>query len=1156
MSSPEQQRNPVERLAEEFVARYRQGERPSATEYAQRYPELAAEIREVFPALLLLEEAGPAPAATEPASPPAAAAPVRLGDFRILREVGRGGMGVVYEAVQESLGRHVALKVLPANDAEGPTRLERFRREARSAARLHHSNIVPVFEVGECGGTYYYAMQFIRGQGLDSVLDELRHLRDGPPSAGGAAYPKQTAGLAEGLRTGRFAPAGTGEGEPPSREGRPGRAGEVAPSGAVGPTGSLSATSAPGGSPYYRSVARLGLQAAEALAYAHGQGVLHRDVKPANLLLDAEGSVWLTDFGLAKEEGGDALTRTGDVVGTLRYMPPERFSGVSDARGDVYSLGATLYELLTLRPAFDETDRGRLVRQVTQEEPPRPRRLDRRVPRDLETVVLKAAAKEPQRRYQSADALAEDLRRFLADRPVLARRTSALEHAWRWCRRNPALGGAALLAVAGALATVALAVWFALYQADANDELRRRQQATEAALFQSRLGAARLAQEHGLALLRQGETNPGLIWLAHALEIAPEGAADWRANVCRQLAWCRGQATPLRQALAHPAEVTALAFSPDGQTVFTGCADGKARHWDARSGKLLGEPAALTKPVDRLVPSADGKTLCALNKQDKQERRFFDATSGKPLPGPRGAFPPWDWLTGPLVHCSTDGKTVVKIQRVYLPNVPYFAVGTLTAEDAPGKKRTLGLGMILYPSFFLSPDGKLFLYLSEVRSTATKAPVGKALRNAPSFTVAAFRPDGKGLLTCDSYHTVQAWDVQTGERVGPPLTHSASVTALAYSPDGRLALTACADGGARLWDLTPGLDFRDVEVLALKQTKGPEQPQLILHDGRCTAVDRAKRVYRHDGARAHYLWTLPLTGALDRVAVAPGGQVLATASRDQRNRWDRPAKVQFWNANTGQQVGRALVHPGPVSTLAFSPDGETVATAGTDGNVRFWKVGTDAPAGATLSHPKGPTIHIAFSPDGSRVFTGCADKVRLWDRATGELLHTFPHPGGGIGAVAVAQGGLRLLVAGQATARLWDVATKKPVGPSMTHSSNVYAVAFSPDGQVALTGGFTFVQLWEASTALPLGAPLPCPQSARALAFTPDREAILVGHDLGYRLFRIKRPVPDDARRLALSAQVLTGLELDEGGAVQVLDAAAWNDRRRRLEEAGGSLLP
>ncbi len=198
-------------------------------------------------------------------------------------------------------------------------------------------------------------------------------------------------------------------------------------------------TSLPGDRHYHRSVARIGAQVAEALFYAHGQGVLHRDIKPSNLLLDLRGSVWVTDFGLAKAAGSDDLTHSGDLVGTLRYMAPERLRGWSDPRSDVYSLGLTLYELLTLRPAFDESDRSRLIRRLMEEEPLKPRQLEPRVPRDLETIVLKAIAKEPSQRYQTAGELAEDLSRFQRGEPIRARRAGAWERALKWTRRRPAL---------------------------------------------------------------------------------------------------------------------------------------------------------------------------------------------------------------------------------------------------------------------------------------------------------------------------------------------------------------------------------------------------------------------------------------------------------------------------------------------------------------------------------------------------------------------------------------------------------------------------------------------------------------------------------------------------------------------------------------------
>ena len=336
-------------------------------------------------------------------------------------------MGVVYEAIQESLGRHVALKVLPSFGRLDATQLGRFRREARAAAGLHHTNIVPVFAVGEQDGVPFYAMQFIRGQGIDTILDELRRLRHD----GDAIAPHST-----------------------EHSGLISQPGET----------------------YFRAIARIGAQTADALAYAHAQGICHRDIKPSNLLLDACGTVWIADFGLAKAENaeGEGLTHTGDVVGTLRHMAPERFNGLSDARSDVYALGATLYEMLTLRPAFVEPDRLKLIDRISSGTIPKPRSIDPSIPSDLETIVTKAIACEAGERYISAHALADDLNRFLANRTILARRSSACERAWRWCRRNPAVASLTALAATLTISVAILSTWAAYLNGRLASELAIR----------------------------------------------------------------------------------------------------------------------------------------------------------------------------------------------------------------------------------------------------------------------------------------------------------------------------------------------------------------------------------------------------------------------------------------------------------------------------------------------------------------------------------------------------------------------------------------------------------------------------------------------------------------------------------------------------------
>jgi serine/threonine protein kinase len=423
MTDFETDRNPLDVLAEEFAQRHRRGEHPSITEYAERYPELAEEIHTLFPSVLMLEQFTEQKESQSSGRPTSVVLPIleRLGDYHILGEIGRGGMGVVYEARQESLGRRVALKVLgsSANDKHR----QRFEREARAAAQLHHTNIVPVFGVGREEGLSYYVMQYIDGQCLSRFLNQFK-------GAGtDASWPTPDTIPFADQHTEKPQASPTAE---PSRFG--------------------AETKRPGAE-HYRWVAQIGLQVADALHYAHSQGVIHRDIKPANLLLDPHGTVWITDFGVARLAEEAELTAAGDVVGTLRYMAPEQLNGEADLRSDIYSLGLTLYELLALRPAFDETSRGGLLRQLADGAVPPLRALRPDVPRDLETIISKAITHEPKDRYATAEALAEDLRAWLEDRPIRARRIGPAERLWRWCRRNrtvAVLAGVTLISLVAA----------------------------------------------------------------------------------------------------------------------------------------------------------------------------------------------------------------------------------------------------------------------------------------------------------------------------------------------------------------------------------------------------------------------------------------------------------------------------------------------------------------------------------------------------------------------------------------------------------------------------------------------------------------------------------------------------------------------------------
>jgi eukaryotic-like serine/threonine-protein kinase len=450
-------------LVEELTARLHAGEGVDEEALLAAHPEHAERLRGLLPALRMLADlsrSGPRELAGVLGPDGEQAACSRLlGDFRIIREVGRGGMGVVYEAEQISLGRRVALKVLPFAATLDPRHLQRFHNEARAAACLHHPHIVPVFGVGCERGVHFYAMQFIEGRPLSELIRERAGGAAEAPTAGAVA---ETAPLAK-------APTAASGGRDPA---------------------------------YLRRVAELGAQAAEALEYAHSLGVVHRDVKPANLLLDGRGEVWVADFGLAKLGTAEGVTMPGDLLGTLRYMSPEQAlakHGLVDHRTDVYGLGATLYELLTLRPALEGTDREEVFRRIAQEEPAAPRKLNRHIPADLETVVLKCLAKDPADRYATAKELADDLRHWLDDRPIRARRPSISQRLRRWARKHRAavVAGVVIVLTAAVLGgTVAL--WRLGQQASAGRE-------AEAALEDAdRLQAARRCPE-ALAAARRAK---------------------------------------------------------------------------------------------------------------------------------------------------------------------------------------------------------------------------------------------------------------------------------------------------------------------------------------------------------------------------------------------------------------------------------------------------------------------------------------------------------------------------------------------------------------------------------------------------------------------------------------------------------------------------
>jgi predicted Ser/Thr protein kinase len=588
----------------------------------EAYPEYAAELAELLEnhrrveglAAPLREAAGET--VTHPgAAAGASEAPASVGEYEILAEVGRGGMGVVYQARQRGLNRLVALKMIRGGGVEDE---RRFRDEAEAAARLDHPNIVPIYEVGEHDGRPYFSMKFIDGTDLG------RAARD------------------------------------PARP---------------------------------RDIARLMADVARAVHHAHQRGILHRDLKPSNILLDKEGRPHVADFGLAKRvEGDSATTLSGSVTGTPSYMAPEQAAAapVLTTAVDVYGLGAVLYELLTGQPPFRAATPVDTILQARTQDPPRPRALNPKADRDLETVCLKCLEKDPARRYGSAEALADDLERWLRGEPIAARPSPAWEQLAKWAKRRP--GVSALLGVAAALLLAVLGVlawgWqesadkanaqatarrAAEEKADAEKDARRAaQKVAEAekrradeARQRERTVQAYLALEKGANRLDRGELVAGLLWLARGLEVAPDDADELRRSFRTLLGGWTRDLPSLRAVPQYDGPVTTLVVSPDGKKVLTAGNDKTARLWDAGTGEPLGEPLRLSEPVCGAVFDPDGKSVVTVSRvegKDAHEVHLWrwDAATGKAL-GEIKSFRPahFFWL-------SPDGRTVAVNQ--HLPN--------------------------------------------------------------------------------------------------------------------------------------------------------------------------------------------------------------------------------------------------------------------------------------------------------------------------------------------------------------------------------------------------------------------------------------------------------------------------------------------------------
>jgi WD40 repeat protein len=830
-----------------------------------------------------------------------------------------------------------------------------------------------------------------------------------------------------------------------------------------------------------RRAAELIEEVARAVHHAHSRGVLHRDLKPANILLDADGRPRVTDFGLAKRLGGEGgATLTGQVMGTPSYMPPEQAAGRWDQVGptaDVYAMGATLYALLTGRPPFQAATPTATLRQVLEDEPVPPRQLNPEVPRDLETICLKAMAKEPTQRYAATRNLADDLRRWLEGRPIHARPVGPVGRTWRWCRRHPLLALTDAALTLALLAVAAVSIAFAVQQSRVADRFGKEQKKTENALAQVKAerDTARIERDKATRLattlsLRQGQafdaeddSASGLLWMARALRPAPADDAGLQYAIRANLAACRMRHIALKLVIETTNAIRAVAFSPDGKAVLTGSDFGNARIWSAADGRPLtqlmrhnGSSFGPPRAIVAVAFSPDGKT----------------ALTG----ASDGTVQTWDAADGTLLTPLSDEEALRQLLDAELIEKP--------VAFSPDRTAVLAADI----------DVKTRLDMARLRSVADGRSIGQPLQHPGRVTAVAFSPDGKVLFTgaadqpgpFSAAGTARLWSAATGTPIAQPMKFKGLFAAVAFSPDGKVILTGGTDGTARLWNAA-GAPIGQ----PLKHGGGVVVAVAFSADGKVILTGGTDGTARLWSAAAGAPIGQPMShqGIIRAVGFSPDGTAVLTGGAD--------GTARLWGAD-GRPIGSPEEHQSLIAAMAFSPDGKTALTLSRDG-ARLWNTADGVPIGQPLNHPRR-VLAVAFSPDGKVALTGSDDAMlRLWSCADGTPIAQPWVFGANISAMAFNRDGKALLASDYRTARLWDAAAGTPLSPPLEHAYPVRAAAFSPDGTAALTVcSDGTMWRWSCADGRPINQrPLKHEGHVGAVAFSPDGRVVLMGNTDG-----------------------------------------------------------
>ncbi|MCE9532482.1 MAG: protein kinase [Planctomycetes bacterium] len=960
--------------------------------------------------------------------------------YDIVGELGRGGMGVVYKAKQSKLNRFVALKMILAAEHAGPNELGRFQIEAEAIAQLQHPNIVQIYEVGETEGRPFFSLEFVDGGSLAQKLQQL------PQPARSSAI------LVESL--------------------------------------------------------------ARAISAAHGLGVIHRDLKPANVLLATPSSgsshahslsslaiksqqpfgiPKITDFGLAKRiEGNSGNTQSGSILGTPSYMAPEQAAGnlkEVGPRSDIYALGAILYEMLTGRPPFLAESPFETLMQVMRDEPIAPRSLQPKLPRDIEIITLKCLEKNPAKRYQTADELGDDLKRFVEGEPISARAATKFEQTRKWMKRHPAATGLTAVAAVAISAMIAGA-WF--YHDKVTDALAVAEQERDKLTEEQKIGlhrTIRLMVSNGNQHVNQGDYLRSLPWFAEALRLE-HGVADNEEMHRVRLAAVLRHSPRLSRAWFHDGRVTDAVFSPDGESVASASADGtvcvhRINELEGDQGIALKHPGSVS--MVRFSPSNEHiLTVCS-----DDAARIWDAKTGK-------------MVAHPLRHN----------------------------------------GAITWACF--SPDGLRVLTTSHDRTarlwdTQTGEATDVVFKHAMAILHAEFSRDGKRIVTAGEAGAARVWDAETGKPISPVLEHRGPVIKAHFSPDGRTILTASKDRTFRIWDAETGAGITHFVNLGSPLTDAEFSPNG--QDVVTTTAEGIGRVWNLEiGDWRPYV--IRHDSAVEDAIFSPDGRSIATGGDDNTAR--------IWSVATGEPLSPPLPHNGCVYRALYCNNGASLLTASQDGVVRLWEISRFREMEAMAAYSKNSRI-VYSSDRRKRLKIESGGCLRVIDAASGTPIGEAMCHHGSILAAEFSNDGSRIITGStDRTARIWNPQTGETIGEPLRHGSDVTCVAFSPDGKYVATGSEdNTARIWKTENGKPVSPLLRHLASLQKVVFSSDGRCLLTSETTGMaRVWDASNGEsladPRDVKRLILLAKWLSAHQVDAGGNMVPLDneslRAVWNE--------------